>query len=81
MDLVGNTFRSMLRLTVSANAVPSSLIRVTVTMETIHASESSALRRATRRNFQEDCVLQAVYSLSHLFWKILWSVLTKNYLS
>jgi hypothetical protein len=45
---------SMLRLLVTANAVPSSPILVTLMMEARRFSQTSVLTRATRRNFSED---------------------------
>jgi hypothetical protein len=40
----------MLRLIVSANVVPSSLIFVTLTIEAIHSYDTSVITRATSRN-------------------------------
>jgi hypothetical protein len=48
-----NTLRSVLHLLVIANVVPSSPILVTLMMEVILSSETSALIRATRRRIPE----------------------------
>jgi hypothetical protein len=47
--------RSVLRLLVTANIVPSSPIPVTL-KESMRSSETSVLKRATRRNFPEDSI-------------------------
>jgi hypothetical protein len=49
--------RSVLRLLVTANVVPSSMILVILMMEAIRSSETSVLTRATWRNISEDGVL------------------------
>jgi hypothetical protein len=49
--------RSMLRLLLTANVVPSSPILVILLVETIHSSETSVLRRASRRNITEGGIL------------------------
>jgi hypothetical protein len=46
--------RSVLRLLVTANVVPSSPILVTLIMDAILFSETSVLTRATRRNIPAD---------------------------
>jgi phosphoglycerate-specific signal transduction histidine kinase len=44
---------------VIANVVPSSQILVTLMMEAIRSSETSALTRATRRHISEDDILHS----------------------
>jgi hypothetical protein len=51
--------RSVLRLLVAANVVPSSPIFVTLMMEAIHSSETSVLRRAARRHIPENGILHS----------------------
>jgi hypothetical protein len=51
--------RSVFRLLVSANVVPSSPILVTLIMEAIRSSETSVLTRATLRNTPEHRILHS----------------------
>jgi hypothetical protein len=53
--------RGVLQLLVTANAVPSSPILVTLVMEAVLPTETSALTRATRRNIPEDGILQKCF--------------------
>jgi hypothetical protein len=48
--------RRVLQLIATANVVPSSLILVTLIMEALRSSESSALTTSTRRNITDDGV-------------------------
>jgi hypothetical protein len=52
--------RSVRRLLVSANFVPSSRIFVTLMMEALCSSEMSVLTRVTRLNIEEDGILQVL---------------------
>jgi hypothetical protein len=52
--------RSVRRLLVTANVVPSSPIVVILMMDALRSSETSVLTRVTRRNIQEDGILQLI---------------------
>jgi hypothetical protein len=51
--------RSVRRLLVMANVVPSSPILVTLMMGALLSSETSVLKRATRRNISKDAILHS----------------------
>jgi hypothetical protein len=62
----------MHRLLVTASAVPSSLVLVTLMKEGLSSSETSVLTRATRRNIPEDTILYIII-VRFCIWSDYWS--------
>jgi hypothetical protein len=66
---IGELARSVLRLLVNANVVPSSRILITLMMEALCSSETSLLTRATRRHIPDnDTVHNHLSEISDLTW-------------
>jgi hypothetical protein len=55
--------RSLHRLLVTSNVVPSSPILVTLIMESLSSSEITVLTRTTRSNIPEDGILHIMFVL------------------
>jgi hypothetical protein len=51
--------RTLRRLLITANLVPSSPILVTLTMDALHSSEPYVITRVTWRNISEDGILHS----------------------
>jgi hypothetical protein len=62
--------RSLRRLLVTANVVPSSRILVTLMMEALSSSETLVLARASWHNIPEDAILQHLLNLV-LIWQLI----------
>jgi hypothetical protein len=60
--------RSVRRLLVTANVVPSSPILVTLMMEALSSPETSVVTKATRRNVSKDDILHSALSPSAIIY-------------
>jgi hypothetical protein len=75
---------SMLQLLVTADVVPSSLILVTLMMETKHSSETLVPTRVTQRNIPEDGILHVqclfkLYICLRICLQCMYFYMMKNY--